>query len=76
MAKRIIFCAVTGDAPATGRNLNAPVTPREIAASAIDAAKAGAALAHLHARDSETKAGSMQIDLPLGHASAADLNPG
>jgi uncharacterized protein (DUF849 family) len=58
MAKRIISCAVTGSAPATGRNPNAPVTPKESAASAIDAAKAGAAIVHLHARDPETKAGS------------------
>lgn len=40
MAKRIISRAVTGGAPATGRNPNVPVTPKEIAASAIDAARA------------------------------------
>ena len=63
MAKRIISCAVTGGAPVTGRNPNVPVTPKEIAASAIDAAKGGAAIVHLHARDPETKAGSMRVDL-------------
>lgn len=63
MTKRILTCAVTGGAPITGRNPNVPVTPQEIAASAIDAAKAGAAIVHLHARDPETKAGSMRVDL-------------
>lgn len=63
MAKRILTCAVTGGAPVTGRNPNVPVTPEEIANSAIDAAKAGAAIVHLHARDPQTKAGSMRVDL-------------
>ncbi len=63
MTKRIITCAVTGGAPVTGRNPNVPITPRQIADSAIEAAKAGAAIVHLHARDPETKAGSMRLDL-------------
>ena len=63
MAKRILTCAVTGGAPVTGRNPNVPVTPKEIADSAISAAKAGAAIVHLHARDPETKRGSMRVDL-------------
>lgn len=63
MTKRILTCAVTGGAPVTGRNPNVPVTPKEIAESAIEAAKAGAAIVHLHARDPETKAGSMRLDL-------------
>lgn len=63
MTKRILTCAVTGGAPVTGRNPNVPVTPKEIADSAIEAAKAGAAIVHLHARDPETKSGSMRLDL-------------
>ena len=63
MTKRIITCAITGGAPVTGRNPNVPVTPKEIADSAIEAAKAGAAIVHLHARDPGTKAGSMRLDL-------------
>ncbi len=63
MAKRILSCAVTGGAPVTGRNPNVPVTPREIADSAIEAAGAGAAIVHLHARDPDTRAGSMRLDL-------------
>lgn len=63
MTKRILTCAITGGAPVTGRNPNVPVTPAEIASSAIAAAKAGAAIVHLHARDPATKAGSMRVDL-------------
>lgn len=63
MNRRILTCAVTGGAPITGRNPHVPVTPKEIAESAIEAAKAGAAIVHLHARDPETKAGSMRLDL-------------
>ncbi len=63
MTKRILTCAVTGGAPVSGRNPNVPVTPKEIADSAIEAAKAGAAIVHLHARDPATRAGSMRVDL-------------
>lgn len=61
--KRILTCAVTGGAPITGRNPHVPVTPKEIADSAIEAARAGAAVVHLHARDPQTKTGSMRLDL-------------
>ncbi len=63
MTKRILTCAVTGGAPVSGRNPNVPVTPKEIADSAIEAAKAGAAIVHLHARDPATRTGSMRVDL-------------
>ena len=39
----IITCAVTGSSDSVGKNPAVPVTPKEIAAAAIDAAKAGAA---------------------------------
>ncbi len=55
----IISCAVTGSAPTPGKNPAVPVTPKEIAASAIDAAKAGAAIVHIHVRDPETTTPSM-----------------
>jgi uncharacterized protein (DUF849 family) len=61
MSKRILTCAVTGGAPVTGRNPAVPVTPQQIAASAIAAAKAGAAVLHLHVRDPATGAGSMDL---------------
>jgi uncharacterized protein (DUF849 family) len=55
----MISCAVTGSADTPGRNPAVPVTPREIAASAIDAAKAGAAIVHIHVRDPQTTRPSM-----------------
>ncbi len=50
----IISCAVTGAADTAGRHPDIPVTPGQIAGSAIDAAKAGAAIVHCHVRDPET----------------------
>ncbi|WP_336744142.1 3-keto-5-aminohexanoate cleavage protein [Aureimonas altamirensis] len=49
-----ITCAVTGSGDTAGRSPHVPVTPAEIAASAIDAARAGAAIVHCHVRDPET----------------------
>ncbi|MDO8802008.1 3-keto-5-aminohexanoate cleavage protein, partial [Phenylobacterium sp.] len=57
--KVMIACAVTGSADTPARNPAVPVTPREIAASAIDAAKAGAAIVHIHVRDPQTTRPSM-----------------
>ncbi|WP_120501671.1 3-keto-5-aminohexanoate cleavage protein [Roseovarius sp. EL26] len=54
----IVTCAVTGAGDTTDKNPHVPVTPEEIAASAIEAAKAGAAITHLHVRDPETGQGS------------------
>lgn len=53
-----ITCAVTGAGDTTGRSEHVPVTPADIAASAIEAAKAGAAIAHIHVRDPATGRGS------------------
>lgn len=50
----IITCAVTGAIHTPSMSPHLPVTPDEIAASAIAAAEAGAAILHLHARDPET----------------------
>jgi uncharacterized protein (DUF849 family) len=46
-----ITCAVTGSADSVSKNRNVPVTPAQIAASALDAHAAGAAIVHLHVRD-------------------------
>jgi len=54
----IITCAVTGGADTVGLHPEMPVTPKQIATAAIDAAKAGAAIAHCHVRDPETGKGS------------------
>jgi uncharacterized protein (DUF849 family) len=49
--KVIITCAVTGSIHTPSMSPHLPVTPEEIAESAIGAAAAGAAIVHLHARD-------------------------
>ena len=59
----IITCALTGSATLSGKNKAVPVTPREIADSAIEAARAGAAIVHVHVRDPETGQASMRADL-------------
>ncbi|MEJ8570167.1 3-keto-5-aminohexanoate cleavage protein [Microbaculum marinum] len=53
-----ITCAVTGAGDTAGKSEHVPVTPEQIAASAIDAVKAGAAIAHIHVRDPGTGKGS------------------
>ena len=54
----VVTCAVTGAGDTTGKSPHVPVTPKNIAAAAIEAAKAGAAIAHIHVRDPETGKGS------------------
>jgi uncharacterized protein (DUF849 family) len=49
-----ITCAVTGSGGTQDRSHHVPRSPRDIAASAIAAAKAGAAVVHCHVRDPET----------------------
>ncbi len=49
-----ITCAVTGSGDTTGKSDKVPVTPVQIADSAIEAARAGAAVVHCHVRDPET----------------------
>ncbi len=51
MAKVIISCAVTGGIHTPSMSPYLPITPEEIAKSSIEAAEAGAAIIHLHARD-------------------------
>ena len=53
-----ITCAVTGAGDTTGKSDRVPITPAAIADAAIEAAKAGAAIAHIHVRDPETGRGS------------------
>jgi uncharacterized protein (DUF849 family) len=52
--KVIISCAVTGAGDTVGKHPAIPVTPRQIADSALEAHKAGAAIVHLHVRDPAT----------------------
>lgn len=54
----IITCAVTGAGDTTSRSNRVPITPRQVADAAIEAANAGAAVVHVHVRDPETGQGS------------------
>lgn len=49
-----ITCAVTGAGGTTDRSELVPVTPPQIADAALEAARAGAAIVHIHVRDPET----------------------
>lgn len=53
-----ITCAVTGSGDSVSRSDKVPVTPRQIADAAIEAAEAGAAVAHIHVRDPDSGAPS------------------
>jgi len=53
-----VTCAVTGAGDTTGASDRVPVMPEAIAGAAIEAARAGAAVAHIHVRDPATGRGS------------------
>ena len=57
-----ITCAVTGSGGTQDRSPHVPRSPKEIADSAIEAAKAGAAVVHCHVRDPESGAPSRNVD--------------
>ena len=63
ITEAFITCAVTGAGDTTARSPHVPVTPEQIADSALEAARAGAAVAHLHVRDPQTGAGSRDVVL-------------
>jgi uncharacterized protein (DUF849 family) len=58
-----ITCAVTGAGDTTARSDHVPVTPEQIADAALEAARAGAAVAHIHVRDPGTGRGSRDVSL-------------
>ncbi|WP_457588886.1 3-keto-5-aminohexanoate cleavage protein [Ensifer canadensis] len=58
-----ITCAVTGSGDTVSKSSQVPITPKQIADAAIEAAKAGAAVAHCHVRDPETGAPARRLDL-------------
>ncbi|WP_172293376.1 3-keto-5-aminohexanoate cleavage protein [Pseudoruegeria sp. HB172150] len=58
-----ITCAVTGSGATQDRSPHVPRSPKEIAESAIDAAKAGAAIVHCHVREPDTGAPSRRLEL-------------
>ncbi len=59
----VVTCAVTGAGDTVDKHPAIPVTPEQIANSAIEAADAGAAIVHLHVRDPQTGKGSRDIAL-------------
>ncbi len=58
----IITCAVTGAGDSTARSSHVPVTPAQIADSCLEAARAGAAIVHIHVRDPETGKGCRKLE--------------
>jgi uncharacterized protein (DUF849 family) len=58
-----ITCAVTGSGSSQDRSPHVPRSPKEIADSAIAAAKAGAAIVHCHVRDPETGVPSRDLKM-------------
>ncbi len=58
-----ITCAVTGSGSTQDRSPHVPRTPEEIAASALDAARAGAAVVHIHVREPDSGAPSRRPEL-------------
>ncbi|PTR12565.1 MULTISPECIES: 3-keto-5-aminohexanoate cleavage protein [unclassified Novosphingobium] len=63
MSKIFITCAVTGNHTTRAQHPGLPVTPSEIAEAALASGEAGAAAVHIHVRDPETGAPSMEIAL-------------
>lgn len=61
--KIILTCAVTGSDPFNRNHPSFPVTPQQICASAVEAAKAGASVVHLHVRDPMTGDGCRRPEL-------------
>ena len=61
--KTIITCAVTGAGDTVGKHPAIPVTPEQIANSALEAASAGAAVVHCHVRNPETGKGARTVSL-------------
>ena len=61
--KVVVTVCVTGGVTDRSSNPAIPVTPKEIAESAVEAWEAGASIAHIHVRDVETQKQSMDVRL-------------
>lgn len=73
-----ITCAVTGSGSNVERSPHVPVTPQQIADSAVEAARAGAAVVHIHVRDPKTRQGSRDPALyreVVQRIRKSDVNP-
>ncbi|GAA1488153.1 3-keto-5-aminohexanoate cleavage protein [Brachybacterium sacelli] len=76
--KVILTCALTGAGDTTGKSEHVPVTPEQIAADAIAAARAGASVVHVHVRDVATGQGSRDVELyreVVRLVGASDVDP-
>ena len=62
MSSVFITCAVTGSGDTVAKSDRVPFTPETIANDCIAAAKAGAAVAHVHVRDPLTGAPSRNLE--------------
>jgi 3-keto-5-aminohexanoate cleavage enzyme len=63
MNKVIVTVAVNGSRPTKAMNPAVPYTPAEIADAAVEAHRAGAAIAHIHVRDPESGTPSSRLEL-------------
>jgi uncharacterized protein (DUF849 family) len=59
----ILTCALTGAGDTTAKSPYVPVTPRQIAEAAVEAAKAGATVVHCHVRDPDSGRFSRKVEL-------------
>lgn len=59
----ILTCAVTGNLTRPDQTSHLPITPAQISEACLEAADAGAAAVHIHVRDPETGAPSMDVEL-------------
>ena len=74
----IITCAVTGSGDTAEKHPDLPKSPEQIAAAAIEAADAGAAVAHIHVRDPKTGEAGRKLEwyqevVELVRASSTDV---
>ncbi|MEM7340179.1 MAG: 3-keto-5-aminohexanoate cleavage protein [Actinomycetota bacterium] len=63
MSSVFITCAVTGSGDTATKSDRVPVTPAQIAADCVAAARAGAAIVHVHVRNPETGDPAREVDL-------------
>lgn len=63
MTKRIINCSITGSIHTPSMSPYLPITPGQIAQNAIDAANAGAATVHIHARNPKNGMPSSDLEI-------------
>src|SRR6185295_11595286 len=73
--KVIVTCAVTGSVHTPTMSPHLAITPEQIAEQAIEAAEAGAAILHLHARDPRDVLAEHGIDELLGPPAGAQVRP-